>query len=121
MSNDKRISSDAMFERLKSLIPNLPDECITLDIELRKGLMAVLRLTRYASEQDEPAKITFGPQDTVEEALAVYNVNDFDDVMNQNHDLKVIMCRIITEYEQDGVDTLAMQEGRELLDELGWK
>ena len=115
MATDKRITSDAFLDRLKLIFSNLPDELLSLDIQLRPNLMAVLQITRYATDSDKPDQITRGADDTVEQSLAVYDVSDFDDVMKQNERMKDILGRIIEYHERSEVNYDAMREGAELL------
>ncbi len=116
MTTDKRITSDDFFDRLKLIFSNLPDDVLSLDIQLRHGLKAVLQMTRYATDSDEPNRVAYGQNNTVGESLAVYNANDFDDVMRQNEQMRDILSRIIEYHERSEVHYEAMREGSKLLE-----
>ena len=106
---DKILTSEELFERLRTIIPNIDEwgEIISLDIQLRSCMFAVMHITRYATEADHRSKVTFRSDgNTFEDSLAVYNVNDFEDVMNKNNLMEDMLRRICASHWNGAIDNL---------------
>ena len=116
MSDDKRLTSDQFLERLKTIV-NLPDDIINLDISLHVNLMAVISLTRYATANDDIDKteLDLDHNRTIDEMLAVYNVSDLNDVINENKALREVLSRIVKLTDEGILDVSAIDEAHKLL------
>lgn len=120
--SDKRITSDEMYFRLKQLIPNMPDEVISMDLQLRPGLFTVMQLRMEVTDDAGNPKLMEGSTreiETVDKTLAVYNANDLDELISNNEKMKDILARILLLHDMSEVDYQAMREGKELLDRMG--
>ena len=112
---NKRLTSDELLERLKTIV-QLPEDIISLDISLRTGLFAVISLQRYATIDDGIVGTRFDSylNRTIDETLAVYNVNDLDDILNENVQLRDILSRILAARSKGENDWEALGEAVKL-------
>ena len=70
---DKILTSEELFERLRTIIPNIDE---------------------------------WSDGNTFEDSLAVYNVNDFEDVMNKNNLMEDMLRRICASHRNGTIDNL---------------